>query len=57
LVRWALKVTKANKETQEARVHLVNKEGQVLVVDQGDQDLKVKWDQQDFPDQLEEMGY
>lgn len=50
-------MTKANKETQETRALQVNKEGQVLLVDQGDQGLKVKWDQQDFPDQLEEMGY
>jgi len=57
LVRWDLKVTKANKETQETRALQVNKEDQVLLVDQGDQGLKVKWDQQDFPDQLEEMGY
>lgn len=57
MVRWDLKVTKANKETQETRALQVNKEDQVLLVDQGDQGLKVKWDQQDFPDQLEEMGY
>lgn len=57
MVQWGPKVTKDNKETQEAKVHQVSKEDQVLLGDQADQEPKVKWDQRDFQALLEEMGY
>lgn len=50
-------MTKDNKEIREAKVRQVNKVDQVLLVDQGDQERKVKWDQRDFLDQLEGMDY